>query len=70
MVKILADPVQSGGSSGQFPFDEGNAGGGGTWQGGGSGMDYIPLDISFESPQHGYVETKTEKRITRATQAQ
>lgn len=54
VIKILADPIQSGGS-GQFPFDEGNHDGS-TWQGGGSGMDYIPLDISFESPQHGYVE--------------
>lgn len=47
VIKILADPV----SNEQFMFDEGGRGGG--WQGGGSGLDYIPLDISFESPQHG-----------------
>lgn len=51
VIKILADPVTKG-ANGQFVFDEGG-GGRGAWQGGGSGLDYIPLDISFESPQHG-----------------
>lgn len=55
VIKVLADPVPNGGNA-QFMFDEGGGSGrGGTWQGGGSGMDYIPLDISFESPKHGYV---------------
>ncbi|CAN0015243.1 unnamed protein product, partial [Scytosiphon promiscuus] len=51
VIKILADPV-SNGSKGHFMFDEGG-GGRDMWLGGGSGLDYIPLDISFESPQHG-----------------
>lgn len=51
VIKILADPV-SNGSNGHFMFDEG-VGGRDVWLGGGSGLDYIPLDISFESPQHG-----------------
>lgn len=52
VIKILADPVSNG--NGQFMFDDGGGGGGRDgWLGGGSGLDYIPLDISFESPQHG-----------------
>lgn len=57
VIKILADPVLNG--NGQFMFDDGGSGGSGGgggrdgWLGGGSGLDYIPLDISFESPQHG-----------------
>ncbi|CAN0387195.1 unnamed protein product [Discosporangium mesarthrocarpum] len=50
VIKVLADPLPNG-SSGHFHFDEGN--GRDAWQGGGSGLDYIPLDISFESPLHG-----------------
>lgn len=61
VIKILADPVPDGENSGQNlsdwfdGFDEDNAGAGHPWQGSGSGMDYIPLDISFETQQHGYV---------------
>lgn len=52
VIKILADPVSNG--NGHFMFDDGGGGGGRDgWLGGGSGLDYIPLDISFESPQHG-----------------
>lgn len=52
VIKILADPVSNGNS--QFMFDDcGGGGGRDGWLGGGSGLDYIPLDISFESPQHG-----------------
>lgn len=50
VIKILADPVSNG--NGQFMFDDSRNGRDG-WLGGGSGLDYIPLDISFESPQHG-----------------
>lgn len=50
VIKILADPVTDGGNS-QSLFEE--EGARDCWQGSGSGMDYIPLDISFESPQHG-----------------
>ncbi|CAM9671124.1 unnamed protein product [Phaeothamnion confervicola] len=44
----------SGGANGSGGSGAGNGGGGlDSWRGSGSGQDFIPLDISFESPQHG-----------------